>query len=339
MKKVPLKTGLFYLYSDMFRTTFHIHPSPFSLNHTAKLVSVGSCFADVIGGKLEESKFEVIKNPFGIIYNPVSILKSFLIIINNTPLPEDSFTENEGIWYNYHLHSQLNATSREGLHRRIEEIVKRTKLFLSETQLVIITLGTAFIYRKVTTNEIVANCHKMPANKFTKELLSFHEITESLSQLILLLKTVNPTVTILFTVSPVRHIKDTIPLNNVSKSLLRVACHAVCEKYSEAFYFPGFELMMDDLRDYRFYKEDMIHPTALAENYIWEKFTEACMDETTRKYIQQWEKLKKALEHKPFQPESQAYKKFLKETLAQLKQLGQYLNLSKEIEHIQEKLD
>lgn len=339
MIKVPLKTGLFYLYSDMFRTTFHIPPSPFSVNHTAKLVSVGSCFADVIGGKLEESKFEVVKNPFGIIYNPVSILKSFQLIINNTPLPEDSFIENEGTWYNYHLHSQVNASSREELHSSIGEIAKRTKLFLAETQLVIITLGTAFVYRQVAINEIVANCHKAPANKFTKELLSIYDITESLSQLILLLKTVSPTVNILFTVSPVRHIKDTIPLNNVSKSLLRIACHTVCEKYSDASYFPGFELMMDDLRDYRFYKEDMIHPTNLAENYIWEKFTEAFMDETTRKHIQQWEKLKKALEHKPFQPESEAYKKFLKETETQLKQLGQYLNLSKEIKYIQEKLD
>jgi len=130
-----------------------------------------------------------------------------------------------------------------------------------------------------------------------------------------------------------------MPLNNVSKSLLRLACHEVCEKYSNAFYFPAFEIMMDDLRDYRFYKEDMIHPTALAENYIGDKFLETFTDETTRKYIKQWDKLKKALEHKPFQPQSEAYKKFIKETTTQLKQLGQYINLTKEIEGLQQKLE
>jgi hypothetical protein len=323
----------------MFRTTFNIPLSPFTINHSAKLVSIGCCFADVIGAKLEESKFEVVKNPFGIIYNPVSILKSFQLLLNHTPLPNDSFLENEGVWYNYHLHSQINGRSKEELFTTIKNITATTSKFLSQTQLIIITLGTAFVYKQKTTNEIVANCHKAPAVNFTKELLSLNEIKTSLTQLVDLLKTVNPEVNILFTVSPVRHIKDTISLNNVSKSLLRVACHEVCQKYSNAFYFPAFEIMMDDLRDYRFYKEDMIHPTALAENYIWEKFLEAFTDETTRKYIQQWEKLRKALEHKPFQPQSEAYKKFIKETTAQLKQLGQYINLTKEIDSLQQKLE
>lgn len=323
----------------MFRTTFHIAPSPFTIDHSAPLVSIGSCFADVIGGKLEDSKFNVVKNPFGIIYNPVSILKSFQLILTNELLPDKSYIEHEGVWYNYHLHSQVNASTKEGLATTIKHLAEGKHNFVKNAQLVIITLGTSFVYRHLASSAVVANCHKVPGSEFKKELLGLDAITESLNQLIELLKTINPKVNVLFTVSPVRHIKDTVPLNNVSKSLLRVACHEVCEKNANTYYFPAFELMMDDLRDYRFYKEDMIHPTALAENYIWEKFMETFMSEVTRKHIQQWDKLKKALEHKPFQPQSDSHKKFLTETVSQIKQLGQYIDLAKELKNTEEKLN
>src|SRR6185437_8199300 len=251
----------------MFRTTFNIAPSIFTIDHSTKIVSVGSCFADVIGGKLEDSKFKVVKNPFGIIYNPVSILKTFQLILNKESLSDDSYLEHDGIWYNYHLHSQVNASTKEELVTTIKDITEGAHEFTSKAQLVIITLGTSFVYRRITYNDIVANCHKVPAAQFKKGLLSLDAIKESLNQLIELLRTVNSNVNILFTVSPVRHIKDTVLLNNVSKSLLRVGIHEVCEKHTNTHYFPAFELMMDDLRDYRFYKEDMIHPTALAEDY------------------------------------------------------------------------
>jgi hypothetical protein len=194
------------------------------------------------------------------------------------------------------------------------------------------------VYENKKSKEIVSNCHKKPQINFDKFLLSQKRIVESFEKFYQELKNINKEVRIILTVSPVRHIKDTLELNSVSKSILRLTCHTLSGAYSDIEYFPSNEIMIDDLRDYRFYKADMIHPSEVAIDYIWEKFGETYFGEETLKFIGEWSKIKSALNHKPFQSDSPAHQQFLKETLSKLNQLKSRVDVSEEIEALKEQL-
>jgi hypothetical protein len=322
----------------MFRTELNIDPFSEKISHHSKILTIGSCFSQVIGEKLSKNKFETLVNPFGTIFNPVSILRLLKAAMTNDLSITDSSVENKEAWFNYHFHSELYGTTREELNSKLKEklIKVQEHLLLSDT--ILITLGTAFVYKLKSSNEIVANCHKVPSDNFNKELLSVEEIVASFTKFIKLLKSEKLKPRIILTVSPVRHIKDTLSLNSLSKALLRAACHQLSESFPEVLYFPSYEIMMDDLRDYRFYKEDMIHPTEVAEEYIWNKFSDTYFEKSTKDIIKNWSVLSKALQHRPFREDSAEHKKFLKETLTKLELLNTKIDLQKEIDSLRSKI-
>jgi hypothetical protein len=314
-----------------FRTELKVEQPPFSLSLQDKILLAGSCFADVVGNYLQQNKFKVLINPFGNIYNPHSLFKLLNDSIHQKKNEEYSFIERDRIWFNYNFHSELFANSKEELELKLDQLQQKVNEFVREASILILTLGTSYVYRLAEHDEIVSNCHKIPADHFKKYLLSPKEIIDDFEYLKNTLNELRPDLKIILTVSPVRHIKDTIPLNNVSKSILRTAIYYIMESYPEVCYFPAFEIMMDDLRDYRFYKDDLIHPTAMAEKYIWRKFADAYMDLETLTFVKEWEKLKKAIYHKPFQHESDQHQKFLKDLLERLQSLNSKVNLEEEI--------
>ena len=322
----------------MFRTELTISPSSFKINHGNKLLTIGSCFSQVIGERLVNNKFDTLVNPFGTVFNPVSICRLLENSLTDNFAGIDSPIESRGVWYNHHVHSDFYGKTKDELNSKIKENLKRVHNHLLQLDTLIITLGSAFVYKLNFDKEIVANCHKVPAGSFTKELLSVEEIVKSFSSLIDQLKIQNSKLKIILTVSPVRHTKDSLSLNSVSKSILRIACHKLSERSPEVFYFPSYEIMLDDLRDYRFYKEDMIHPTEVAEEYIWNKFSETYFEEGTKDILKEWSSVVKALQHKPFRTDSLEYRSFLNETLEKLKLLSGKIEVNKEMEDIKNKL-
>ena len=324
---------------NIFRTELLPKFSDKKVNHNSSLVTIGSCFSDSIGNKLNEYKFPVLVNPFGTVYNPISIHEALKQAIGLTYPTKTTYLEHQGLCFNYNFHSKFCATNEDDLVSQIKTAINRSHEFIKKSKVLIITYGTSFVYKRTDTNEIVANCHKLPGSRFNKRLLSVEEILLSFQSLH---KSISENLSIekiILTVSPVRHIKDTLELNSLSKSILRIACQALINQYSEVEYFPSFEIMMDDLRDYRFYKDDLIHPTLMAEEYIWEKFSTAYLDSQTLHFVKQWKDIQKALNHQPFQIESTSHKMFLRETLARLEELKSLADVEKEITQLKSQLN
>ncbi|WP_241738974.1 GSCFA domain-containing protein [Pontibacter beigongshangensis] len=321
----------------MFRTELPIKPSQLRLALQAEVLTIGSCFAEVIGSKLQENKVATLVNPFGTIFNPLSACLLVEIVSGKAYDFEKHLVQHNGIWYAYDLHSALSSPSKEELLHTIRQQVQQTQEQLQKASLLIMTWGTAVSYRLASTGTVVANCHKLPARQFTRLLLTTEEITAAFTQMHQRLLQLNPNIKLLLTVSPVRHLKETLEINSVSKAVLRVATHQLTEAYENVNYFPAYEIMMDDLRDYRFYKADMLHPTELAEDYIWQKFVGAYFDQEYQAFLPEWEKVRRAMAHKPFHPASAAHQQFLKATLQQLRELEQKHNIScaKEIAQLQ----
>ncbi|TXK50782.1 GSCFA domain-containing protein [Pontibacter qinzhouensis] len=324
----------------MFRTEVSIKASQLNLPHQSEVVTIGSCFAEVIGQKLLQNKVPALVNPFGTIFNPLSACLLLEIACGKTYDFEQHLVQHNGVWYAYDLHSALSSPSKEELLHIIEQKLQETHDQLQRASLLIMTWGTAVSYRLTATGAVVANCHKLPARQFTRLLLNPSEITDAFNQMLPRLQQLNPTLQLLLTVSPVRHTKETLEINSVSKAILRLATHQLTEAHEQVQYFPAYEIMLDDLRDYRFYKSDLVHPTDMAEDYIWQKFVSAYFDEGFQAFLPEWEKIKRALAHKAFHPVSAAHQQFLKATLQQLRQLEQkhHLNCSAEAAQLQAQL-
>jgi hypothetical protein len=281
------------------------------LDYNSNVLLLGSCFVENIGKKLDYFKFQNLQNPFGILFHQLAIETLITNAINEKEYTEeDIFFHNEQ-WHCCDAHSKLSASSKEELLHNLNQQIKATNQQINESTHIIITLGTAWVYRYIETDTIVANCHKVPQKKFLKELLSADEISESLESIIALIKRVNIEVSILFTVSPVRHLKDGFVENTQSKAQLVSAIHQVVESGSSIYYFPSYEIMMDELRDYRFYAEDMIHPNQTAVDYIWDKFRMVWISKSAAKTMDDIDVVQKGINHKPFNPNSKAHKLFL----------------------------
>jgi hypothetical protein len=313
--------------------------SPSSSQHKISLkngvFTTGSCFADAIGSRLANSKFNVHVNPFGTTYNPVSIHKGILYALKNELPINHTYLIREDIHLNYDFHSSFSALERSVLTDSISNAVGSSHYFLRSADRILITYGTAWIYSRNDSGELVNNCHKIAASNFTKRLLSEKEIVESFDTLYAEAKKFNPSLKFILTLSPVRHIKDTLELNSVSKAVLRSACHTIATTNSDVDYFPAFEIMLDDLRDYRFFKSDMLHPTGEAEDYIWENFINTYFDKDTTNFVKEWSSIQSSLSHKPFHPQSQSHQKFLKQTLTKLDELKSKINVDSEIAAVQ----
>jgi hypothetical protein len=305
---------------EQFRTELTIVPKPM-IHHGSSIATMGSCFSDNIGQKLAENKFNVVVNPLGTCYNPLSIHKGLLM----TKPDEDLFIESNGAWRHFDFHSKFFATTKEELRELLRKLLPVPK-----QDLFIITYGTSWVYKHKATGKIVANCHKRPQNEFEKILLTTQQIIESFEELRTSIKQ-----KVILTLSPVRHIKDTLELNTVSKSILRHAIHQL----KDAEYFPAYEIMMDDLRDYRFYDRDLIHPSAVAIDYIWQKFGEKYFSKDTRELNEKWQKVLRSLNHRVFRDRSAEHKKFLAGVLGELKSLNDVLNVSEEIKEIEDRIN
>ena len=321
-----------------FRTDVRVTPSAQKINLTDKVLAIGSCFADAIGERLQKYKFHSLINPFGVIYNPPSIHKTLRYGIHQELPAPHTYTQHHDINFNYDFHSQLSALNKNELTVMINNTIGSAHYFLKDAQWLLITYGTSWVYNRKDTGEIVANCHKIPADSFTKSLLSEKEIVESFREFHQTLLKFNPNVRIILTLSPVRHIKDTLTLNSTSKATLRVACHHIEENFAGVEYFPAYEMMMDDLRDYRFYKSDMLHPTSEAEDYIWEKFGERYFSQDTQKFLKQWKRILMALSHKPFHLNSSAHQQFLTDTIKKLDELKEKVDVTEEITLLRSRL-
>lgn len=295
-----------------FRTKLVLRPQQHNqIDYNSKIALFGSCFSEHIADKFKYYKFQKLANPFGIFFHPLAIENLITNAINEKQYREENLFFHNEQWHCFEAHSKLSNISKHHLLEELNSQVKATYAFLQEASHIVITLGTAWAYRQISTGDFVANCHKVPQQQFLKELLSVDTIVESLEAIITLIRSVNPKVTFLFTVSPVRHLKDGFLENTLSKSHLISAIHQVVDIRNRLHYFPSYEIVMDELRDYRYYGDDMLHPNALAINYIWECFREVWISEVAQQTMQEVDQVQKGLMHKPFNSESKAHQLFL----------------------------
>ncbi|WP_339715885.1 GSCFA domain-containing protein [uncultured Kriegella sp.] len=309
------------------QTQIPLKPEKNQISYDSELLLIGSCFAQHLGRKLDYFKFRNIQNPFGILFHPLSIENLVSRAVRDVLYTEDEVFFHNERWHCFDSHSDLSDASEEKLVKKLNLRLKITKEQIAKTTHVVITLGTAWAYRHVEKRAFVANCHKVPQKKFTKELLSVHEIATSIENTMQHARAINPNTNFIFTVSPVRHLKDGFVENQRSKAHLIAALHEVLEKSIAQNvcerYFPSYELMMDELRDYRFYKADMIHPNELAIDYIWEKFKSICIVQSAYPTMDKVDVVKKGRSHRPFNAASEEHKKFEKGLEAKVRDLRQ----------------
>jgi hypothetical protein len=288
------------------------------IDYNSKILLLGSCFVENIGKKLNYFKFQNTINPFGILFHPKAIETLIEKAVNRKEYTEkDVFFHNER-WHCFDAHSKLSNVLKEELILQLNTILALTTQQLNNATHIIITLGTAWVYKFLERNQIVANCHKVPNKKFKKEILSVDKIVTSIENIEGFIRSKNPDIQLIYTVSPVRHLKDGFVENNQSKSHLITAIHNFLNRKSEiqnrnSVYFPSYEIMMDELRDYRFYAEDMLHPNKTAVNYIWEKFQQVWVSSEASKTMDEVETVQKGLLHKPFSPNTNSHQQFLQD--------------------------
>ena len=281
---------------------------------------LGSCFVENIGKKLEYFKFQNRLNPFGILFHPAAIHNFLKRVSQKAFFDEQDIFQHNGLWHSFEAHSDLNTTQKGQILEKLNSAVSETHEFIKEASHIILTPGTAWGYRLNSTGETVANCHKIPQKEFTKELMP---VQEDLLGCVKFIRELNPSATVIFTVSPIRHLRDGFVENQRSKARLISAVHKIVDSEKNIAYFPSYEIMMDELRDYRFYAEDMLHPSPVAIDYIWEKFVQTWISSEARKVMNEIHTLQKGLSHRSFNPESEAHQKFQE-------------NLEKKIEKFQE---
>lgn len=315
-----------------FRTEITIAPWSEQIGYNDKIVCLGSCFASNIAGKLRESKFNVTDNPAGILFNPASIARSVEMMSKQRAITVDDIFERNGRYVSYLFHSSISGATPEEAVATMNNALREGGKALEEATLIIITLGSAYVWRD-SSGEVVANCHKMSAKNFSNELLTTEQVTDSLRKII-----DNTKAKILFTVSPVRHLNDGLEGNSLSKAILRVATNNIISQHpNRASYFPAYELVIDDLRDYRFYTEDMLHPSAQAVEYVTGKFFEAALSDDAKKRQNKVLDIVQARAHRPLNPHSEAYRNFCQTQLKNIAELRD-IDFSEEKEYFEQML-
>lgn len=319
-----------------FSTSVEITPGLPRLAQADRLLLMGSCFATHIGKQLLEAKFQCNVNPFGVLYNPLSISAALReLVLGKVYKQEDLFFFRE-CWHSPMHHGDFSSVNTEEVLKRINMRLQVAHEQIYHLDALLLTFGTAWVYEQKQTGRIVANCHKQPEDVFNRRRLSVQEIVLDYTSLLSGLIARNPRLKIIFTVSPIRHIRDGMHSNQLSKSTLLLAIEDLQNTFPEhVFYFPAYELVLDELRDYRFYAEDMLHPSSVAIRYIWERFVEAFFTEEALQIKEESEKIMKALSHKPFHPKSEAHQQFLRQIVLKIEQLEEkypYLDFQKERE-------
>lgn len=296
-----------------FTTKVPIAKSNATIDYNATMLSLGSCFAEKMGEKFSYYQFQNLVNPFGIIFNPVSIENLISRAVHNQKFTEADIFFHNDLWHCFEVHSELSNLDKVKFLENLNNLSEQTHCYIVKFSHCIITLGTSWVYRNKASQKIVANCHKVPQNQFEKEILTVATIEESIKNTIDLIRKVNPNAHFIFTISPVRHIKDGFVENQQSKAHLITAIHQILNPKSQFLnYFPSYEIMMDELRDYRFYAEDLLHPSQTAIDYIWNRFCENYVSEEILSTMEEVDSIRKALAHRPFNPQTVSHQQFLK---------------------------
>ncbi|MEO5945556.1 MAG: GSCFA domain-containing protein [Chitinophagaceae bacterium] len=325
-----------------FQLDINIQQLEAPINYNQNILLIGSCFTEHIGNALAEVKFSVFQNPNGILFGPESVCKSLLSYIENKKCTKQDLFQLNEIWNSWQHHSRFSNIDADKAVSIINDSQQQAHDFLKKADWLIITLGSSFSYRlthhaNLASESIsngVANCHRAPANWFEKDMLAIDETSSMLEDCLKQLKAFNPNLKFIFTVSPVRHIRDGVVENNRSKARLIEAVHFITTKFESAYYFPAYELVIDVLRDYRFYDIDMVHPNHAATEFVLEKFADSCIDEKSRELMQEVKKIVIARKHKAFQPATNAHHHFLMAHFEKAKELQlkyPFLNLGEEI--------
>ena len=283
-----------------------LHP----IDYGSTLVFLGSCFSDTIGSQFEYFKFNTLKNPFGVLFQPSAIENLIEKAINQYEFTEKDVFLHEECWRTFDAHSSLSHPELDLTLQQLNQATTTLREGLQNATHLCITLGSSWVYRHIETDRLVANCHKLPQKKFLKEILDIDTIENHITAIIELVKSINPKIAILFTISPVRHLKDGIVENQRSKAHLIAAVHVVVNPRERVFYFPSFELLLDELRDYRFYSEDLIHPNTTAVAYIWARFKDCWITEEAQQLMQKVNAIQKGLAHRFLHKDTLAEKKF-----------------------------
>lgn len=325
---------------DSFRTTIPVQRAPFSIDHTDGLMLAGSCFTEHIGNRLADAKFSARVNPFGIVYNPLSIARCLeRLWAADRPFHAAELFENAGLWRSWEHHSAFAGTTPEDALRRLNEAYSADAAALRQTSRLLLTFGTADVFMLRSTGQVVANNHKMPAAHFDSRRLSAEETTDAICNILEPIHAAQPGLKVVLTVSPVRHLRAGAVANQRSKAVLVLACEAICRRLPFVHYFPAYELLLDDLRDYRFYAADMIHPSEVAVSYIWDHFVETFCSPETRQLMDRIGKIRRAAQHRPFHRDTEDYRKFAeaqRDAIARLKAEQPGLDFGEELAYFQE---
>ncbi len=317
-----------------FRTKIEIPTTKFKISHHTKITCLGSCFAEHIGEKLMNHKMDILCNPTGIIYNPASLANTIDRAIINKDINEDNLFIQQGRWVHYDFHSSMSSSDKHKTTNTINTEIHKLYRQLIGSDVLIISLGTAFVFKLIDNKSIVNNCHKMPNTLFERVILSLTEVKSKLEDIINKLIEINPKLNIITTISPVRHIRDGLIQNQRSKSTLHLAIQELNDKYEQLYYFPSYEILLDELRDYRYYDRDMLHPSKVAIDYIWDLFSTEFFSDKTIQLNKKIQAIKNAMEHRPFNPNSNEHKEFKESQLKKIETLlkeEKTLNLEKEI--------
>ncbi|MGB5988895.1 MAG: GSCFA domain-containing protein [Marinifilaceae bacterium] len=327
---------------DVFRTRIDIEDSINKIDYSHKIMFMGSCFADSIGNIFRDNKFNTFVNPFGVTYNPISVANSLNAILDNKEYTEDDIIFTNGKWVSMAHHGKFSHQDKQFCLNRLNSNNYNARLFLEETSYLVITFGTAWVYESIENRTVVSNCHKLPARDFKRYRLTVEEIVDVYRELIVMLKHFNPNIKIIFTLSPIRHWKDGAQENQLSKSVLLLAINELKQTLYNVDYFPSYEIVMDELRDYRFYAEDMIHVSPLTVNYIWQRFKETNISKSVMSAMFDVSKLTKSIQHRPLVADTQEYRDFLNRLLVKIDLLERKypdINFSKERDVVFERIN
>ena len=307
---------------DEFMTHVAIPEPNSKITYRHNLFFIGSCFSDTIGAKMKELLFPVCHNPFGVIYNPLSVANNLSLLLKKESFTEKDLSFYNELWFSYSHYTRFSHPDKEKCLENINSVFQEARQFLSKADFIFITLGTSWVYHLKETGQVVANCHKQPASLFNHSFIPSEQSYESLKQSIESIKKINPDARFIFTVSPIRHWKDGAINNQRSKAALLLAIAKLQEWDNDVYYFPAYEIFMDELRDYRFYASDMLHPSESAQHYIWEKFIMNFLSEEDLQLLRNVQKIVSSVKHKPFFPNTKTYSNFRQDIIKKIKNLS-----------------
>ena len=293
-----------------FRTLVPPTAYGFEIGHSSRMLIMGSCFAESIGIRMRGLKFPAVVNPFGILFNPFSIASAITRMLDGRPFQSGELELHDGRWLSFAHHGHFSGPDREEVLGRINLAFVEGSAQIQKAKLLILTLGTSFVWEIRGRESVAANCHKLPGSMFVRRRASLEDLAAALSSALDQLTAARPDIQILLTVSPIRHLRDGLIENQRSKAALLLACSILEDRIPNVHYFPAYELLMDDLRDYRFYTRDMIHPSETAQDYIWDYFSRSFFSEKTMRLIREIEKVRQAMQHRPMRPNSAEHQEF-----------------------------